>query len=91
MKKRRFKEIRKDTETVLIFIPLKGHGNEVDFLGFLHKLDPHRSFVLPFEPFRFCLRFRGDIRHRKTQVGESIRLPNVGKSASLPCPFNVLV
>jgi hypothetical protein len=25
---------------------LKGHGNEADFLGFLHKLDPHRSLAL---------------------------------------------
>jgi hypothetical protein len=30
-----------------------GHGNEADFLGFLHKLVPHRSLTLPFEPFRF--------------------------------------
>jgi hypothetical protein len=44
---------------------LKGHGNEADFLGFLHKLDPHRSLTLPFEPFRFWLRIRGDIRNRK--------------------------
>jgi hypothetical protein len=38
---------------------LKGHGNEADFLGFLHKLNPHRSLTLPFEPFRFWLRIRG--------------------------------
>jgi hypothetical protein len=43
---------------------LKGHGNEADFLGFLQKLDPYRSLKLPFEPFRFWLRIRGDIRHR---------------------------
>jgi hypothetical protein len=30
---------------------LKGHGNEADFLGFLQKLVPHKSFTLPFEPF----------------------------------------
>jgi hypothetical protein len=44
---------------------LKGHGNEADFLGFLQKLVPHRSLTLPFEPFRFWLRIRGDIRNRK--------------------------
>jgi hypothetical protein len=45
---------------------LKGNGNEADFLGFLQKLGPHRSLTLPFEPFRFWLRIRGDIRNRKT-------------------------
>jgi hypothetical protein len=29
-------------------------------------LGPHRSHTLPFEPFRFWLRIRGDIRNRKT-------------------------
>ncbi len=47
-------------------ICLKGHGNEADFLGFLQKLGPQRSLTLPFEPFRFWLRIRGDIRNRKT-------------------------
>ena len=52
---------------------LKGHGNEADFLGFLQKLVPHRSLTLPFEPFRFWLRIRGDIRIRKMtpRIGES--------------------
>jgi hypothetical protein len=52
---------------------LKGHGNEADFLGFLHKLVRHRSFTVHFEPFRFWLRIRGDIRNRKTtpRLGES--------------------
>jgi hypothetical protein len=45
---------------------LKGHGNEADFLGFLQKLIPHKSLTLLFEPFRFWLRIRGDIRNRKT-------------------------
>jgi hypothetical protein len=45
---------------------LKGHGNEADFLGFLQKLGPHRSLTVPFEPFRFWLQIRGDIRNRKT-------------------------
>jgi hypothetical protein len=36
-----------------LFSCLKGHGSEVDFLGFLHKPVQHRSFTLRFEPFRF--------------------------------------
>jgi hypothetical protein len=44
---------------------LKGHDSEADFLGFLHKLVKHRSLTLHFEPFRFWLRIRGDIRNRK--------------------------
>ncbi len=47
-------------------VPLKGHGNEADFLGFLQKSVRHRFFSLNFEPFRFGLRIRGDIRNRKT-------------------------
>jgi hypothetical protein len=61
---------------------LKGHGNETDFLGFLQKLVPHRSLTLHFEPFRFWLRIRGDIRNRKTtpRLAESeSRLLNVLK------------
>ncbi len=56
-----------------VFVFLKGHGNEADFLGFLQKLVPHRSLTLPFEPFRFRLRIHGDIRNRKTspRLGES--------------------
>ena len=54
---------------------LKGHGNEADFLGFLQKLVPLRSLTLPFEPFRYWLRIRGDIRNRKTT-------PRLGKSGS---------
>jgi hypothetical protein len=42
-------------------IYLKEHGNEAGFLGFLQKLVLHRSLTLPFEPFRFWLRIRGDI------------------------------
>jgi hypothetical protein len=45
---------------------LKGHGNEADFLGFLQKSVQHRFLTLNFEPFRFGLRIRGDIRNRKT-------------------------
>jgi hypothetical protein len=63
-----------------IRIRLKGHGNEADFLGFLHKSVRHRSLTLHFEPFQFWLRIRsirGDIRNRKTtrRVGESTKLP----------------
>ncbi len=47
------------------FFNLKGHGNETDFLGFLQKLVPHKSLTLTFEPFRFWLQIRGDIRIRK--------------------------
>ncbi len=56
------------------FLTSKGHGNEADFLGFLQKLVPHRSLTLPFEPFRFWLRIRGDIRNRKTtpRLGDSV-------------------
>ncbi len=55
------------------FVCLKGHANEADFLGFFQKLGPHRSLTLPFEPFRFWLQIRGDIRNGKTtpQIGES--------------------
>jgi hypothetical protein len=50
-----------------------GHGNEADFLGFLQKSVRHRFLTLHFEPFRFGLRIRGDIRNRKTtpQIAES--------------------
>jgi hypothetical protein len=34
-------------------LSLKGHGNEADFLRFLHKSVRHRSLTLHFEPFRF--------------------------------------
>ncbi len=50
---------------------LKGHGNEADFLGFLHKSVRHRSFTLHFEPFRFWLRIRGDIRNRKSSSNDA--------------------
>jgi hypothetical protein len=36
---------------------LKGHGNEVDFLGFLHKSIRQRSLTLHFEMFRFNIDF----------------------------------
>ncbi len=42
------------------------HGSEADFMGFLHKSIPHESCTPPFEPFRFWLRIRGDIRNRRT-------------------------
>jgi len=63
-----------------MYLILKGRGYEADNLVFLQKLVPHRSLTLPFEPFRFWLRIRGDIRNRKTTIrlGESeSRLLNV--------------
>ncbi len=59
----------------VLYSRLKGHCNEADFLGFLQKLGPHRSLTLPFEPFRYWLRIRGDIRNRKTT-------PRLSKSGS---------
>jgi hypothetical protein len=53
-------------KTNLIKQSLKGHGNEADFLGFLQKSVRHRFLTLNFEPFRFGLRIRGDIRNQKT-------------------------
>jgi hypothetical protein len=52
---------------------LKGHGNEVDFLGVLHKLVPHESLTLPFEPFRFGFEFEEIfvIGKRTPQLAES--------------------
>jgi hypothetical protein len=60
--------------TALVFHYFKGHGNDADFPRFLHKLVRHRSLTLHFEPFRFWLRIRGDIRNRKTilRLGESL-------------------
>ncbi len=58
---------------------LKEHGNEADFLGFLHKPVRHWSLTLRFEPFRFWLRIRGDIRNQKTtpRLAESWYLLNI--------------
>ncbi len=39
--------------TLYIIMFFKGHGNEVDILGFLHKPVRHRSLTLHFEQFRF--------------------------------------
>ncbi len=52
---------------------LKGHGNEADFLGFLHESVRQRSLTLHFEPFRFWRQIRGDNSNRKTtpQLAES--------------------
>jgi hypothetical protein len=68
---------------------IKGHGNEADFLGVLHKSVRNRSLTLLFELFRFWLRIRGDIRNRTTP--RLVEPQNPRKSASLPCPFNKLV
>jgi hypothetical protein len=63
---------------------LKGHGNEANFLRFLQKLDPRRSLTLTFEPFRFWLRIRGDIRNRKTTPGS----PSQGLD-TIACSYNI--
>ncbi len=73
---------------------LKGHGNEADFLGFLHKLVPHESLTLLFEPFRFWLRIRGDIRIRKTtqryhRYGES-PTPRISDTGSRQLPASLI-
>jgi hypothetical protein len=49
-----------------LFNLFKGHGNEADFLGILHKSVPHESLTLFLELLQFLLRIRGDIRKRKT-------------------------
>jgi hypothetical protein len=54
---------------------IKGHGNEPNFPSFLHKSLWPRSLTPHFEPFRFWLRIRGDIRIRKTT-------PHIGESGS---------
>jgi hypothetical protein len=43
------------------------------FWFFFQKLVPHRFLTLPFEPFRFWLRIRGDIRNQKMtpRLGDS--------------------
>jgi hypothetical protein len=53
----------------LNYCNLKGHGNEADFLGFLQKSVRHRFLTLHFQPFRFGLRIRGDIRNRLAEWG----------------------
>ncbi len=55
---------------------VKGHGNEADFLGFWQKLVPHRSLTLPFEPFRFWLRIRGESGSRWLSDSASRRVDN---------------
>jgi hypothetical protein len=50
-------------------------GNEADFLGFFaENRFLIEALTLPFEPFRFWLRIRGDIRNRKTtpRLGDSL-------------------
>jgi hypothetical protein len=62
-------------------LSLKGHGNEAEFLGLLHKSVRHWSLTLHFEPFRFWLRIRGDICNRKTTTFQE-RTPFI-------CPLRV--
>ncbi len=57
---------------------LKGHGNEADFLGVLHKLVWHRSLTIRFQPFDFSLEFSEIFKKwlpvSPSRVGGSIRL-----------------
>ncbi len=62
---------------------LKVHGNEADFLGFLQKVVPHESLTLPFGPFRFWLRNRGDIHLRKL-------IPGIVESESHTLPASLI-
>ena len=70
-------------KTIVVFdctncILLKGIWQRGGFSEvFLQKSVRHRFLTLKFEPFRFGLRIRGDIRNRKTtrRVGESTRMP----------------
>ncbi len=72
---------------------LKGHGNETDFLGFLQKSVQHRFLTQNFEPFRFGLRIRRDIRNRKMITvllsGLTVLLPGwvIWKYWNCPCKF----
>ncbi len=77
-----------------IFVLLKGHGNETDFLGFLQKLVPHVSLTLPFQPFRFWLRIRGGIHIRKMtpryhRYGES-GTPRISDTGSHHLPASLI-
>ncbi len=53
----------------LLHCSLKGHGNEANFLGFLHKSVWHRSLILHLKPEIFL------IKKRLPWVGESTRMP----------------
>jgi hypothetical protein len=46
-----------NTGKILQIHHLKGHDNEADFLGFLHKWVRHRYLTLHFEPFRCDFEF----------------------------------
>ncbi len=80
-----FKKMTTNDPSVSTVELKKEHGNEADFLRFLHKSVPHESLTLPFELFRFWLRIRRDIHNRKTtpryilthRVGESTRFSRV--------------
>jgi hypothetical protein len=51
-------------------------------MGLLHKSVPHESLTLPFEPFRFWLLIRGDIRNRKTSPRISPRIQSQNGNGS---------
>jgi hypothetical protein len=59
-------------------VPLKGHGNEADYQGFLQKSVRHWSLTLHFEPsdfgFEFAEIFVIENESPTRRVGESLTL-----------------
>ncbi len=50
-----------DTVSITDQLLLKRYDNDPNFPMFSHNSGQHRFLTLPFEPFRFWLRIRGDI------------------------------
>ncbi len=65
--------------------PLKGHANEADFLGFLHKPVRHRPLPLRFEPFRFYCSFEFSeifvIKKRLAESGSRFSITNISANS----------
>ncbi len=72
----------------------KGHGNEPVFPMFLHKSVWHGSLTVPFDPFRFRLHIRGDIRIWKTtpcyQLDGESPTPRISDTESRPLPVSMI-
>ncbi len=72
-----------------IYLLLKGHGNDADFLGFL----PSRRIGESFFDNEYLREFEAKIgTAQKVVLGiyeEPVFCKNPRKSASLPCPFNI--
>jgi hypothetical protein len=73
-----------NTDPICLYTVLKGHGNEADFPMFLHKSVRHWSLTLHFEPYRFWLQIRGDIRNRIKRVADSDEDPIYAKNPENP-------